>query len=46
VAQLTSVGGEKVGDTSKVIEELKNIRSRTKAGSESIRSLIEEGRRF
>lgn len=46
VAQLTAVDGRNVQDTHKAIEELKAIRGRSKPGSESIRSLIEEGRRF
>ncbi len=46
VAQLTSIFGKKVGDLSKVIEELKTIRGRTLADGENIRALIEEGRRY
>ncbi len=46
VAQLTAVDGRNVQDTQKAIEELKAIRGRSKPGAESIRSLIEEGRRF
>ncbi|MHC1725178.1 MAG: type II toxin-antitoxin system Phd/YefM family antitoxin [Syntrophobacteraceae bacterium] len=46
VAQLTAVDGRNVQDTRKAIEEIKAIRGRSKPGAESIRSLIEEGRRF
>ena len=46
VAQLTATGPEKLRDTSKVIDELQRIRKRTKAGSEPLKALIEEGRRF
>ena len=45
VAQLTAVDGRTVQGTRKAIEEAKAIRGRTKPGDESIRSLIEEGRR-
>jgi prevent-host-death family protein len=46
VAQLTAVGPEKPRDTAKVIEELQRIRERTKPGDDTLRGLIEEGRRL
>lgn len=46
VAQLTAVDGRKVHGARKAIEEAKAIRDRSKPGDGSIRSLIEEGRRF
>ena len=46
VAQLTAVEGRNIQATSEAIEEVKAIRGRSKPGGDSIRSLIEEGRRF
>ena len=46
VAQLTAVEEHKTLGAPKAIEEIKAIRGRSKPGGESIRSLIEEGRRF
>lgn len=45
VARL-SAAGPKVEDIRKSMARLKKIRSRTKAGPESIQELIDEGRRF
>lgn len=46
VAQLTAVEGRNVQSTAEAIAEIKAIRDRSKPGDDSIRSLIEEGRRF
>ena len=46
VAQLTAVDELKIQAAPKVIEEVKAIRGRSKPGRETIRSLIEEGRRL
>ena len=46
VAQLVPTGPVKRRDVAHIIRELKAIRERTEAGHDSIRSLIEEGRRF
>ncbi|MGD9504961.1 MAG: type II toxin-antitoxin system Phd/YefM family antitoxin [Syntrophobacteraceae bacterium] len=46
VAQLTAVTDRRMQGASEAIEEITAIRGRSKPGSESIRSLIAEGRRF
>ena len=46
VAQLTAVERRNIQATAEAIQEVKAIRGRTKPGDDSIRSLIEEGRRF
>jgi prevent-host-death family protein len=46
VAQLTAVEGRDIQATAEAIDEVKAIRGRSKPGDESIRSLIQEGRRF
>ena len=46
VAQLVPPDSKERTDTSLVIKELSGIRNRTKAGKDTIRSLITEGRRF
>jgi prevent-host-death family protein len=46
VAQLVPPDSKERTDTSLVIKELSGIRNRTKAGKDTIRSLIAEGRRF
>jgi prevent-host-death family protein len=46
VAQLTAVEGRSIQVTAEAIEEIKAIRDRSKPGDDTIRSLLEEGRRF
>jgi prevent-host-death family protein len=46
VAQLVPPDSKERTDASVVIRELSVIRKRTKAGKDTIRSLITEGRRF
>ena len=45
VAELTVPASRRIVDPSKVVAELKAIRMRTKTGPDSIKSMIEEGRR-
>jgi prevent-host-death family protein len=46
VAQLVPPDSKTRTDPSLILEELSAIRNRTKSGKGTIRSLIEEGRRF
>ena len=46
VAELTAPHVKQVAEVSEVIEELKALRLRTRSGTESIQSMIREGRRF
>jgi antitoxin (DNA-binding transcriptional repressor) of toxin-antitoxin stability system len=46
VAELTAPHVKQVAEVSKVIEELKALRLRTRSGTESVQSMIWEGRRF
>jgi prevent-host-death family protein len=46
IAELTSAAVEKHPPLSDVAAELKEIRRRTKPGTESIQSMVQEGRRF
>jgi prevent-host-death family protein len=45
IAELTAAASRRIVDPSKVSAELKAIRMRTKSGPDSIKSMIEEGRR-
>ncbi len=46
VAELTAPHVKQVAEVSEVIEELKALRLRTRSGTESIQSMLREGRRF
>lgn len=46
IAMLVPINVFEKADISAAIDELKEIKSRTKAGPETLRELIEEGRRF
>lgn len=45
VAELIPPGPRRAADRSEIFTELRAIRQRTKSGAESIKSMIEEGRR-
>jgi prevent-host-death family protein len=46
VAELVPPGNPRRVDPQKIIKELKAIRGRSKPGKETIKEIIEEGRRF
>jgi prevent-host-death family protein len=46
VAELTAPHVKQFAEVSEVIEELKALRLRTRSGTESVQSMIREGRRF
>lgn len=45
VAELSAPAHTRVADAAEIIPELRAIRSRSKPGADSIKSMIEEGRR-
>jgi len=46
VAQLIGPGPKQARDPSEILAELRSIRARTKPGGDSIKSLVEVGRRY